>query len=89
MTVTLASAIAIASILIAIGGIVFNAGRTQEKVKTAQETAKGYSDGLGRKVRELEDNTDSRFQAITALLVEWAKDDPAKVHQVAEFIRKD
>ena len=82
---TPAAIISLVAVVVTIGGIIYNAGRTLE----AQSQAKRQADGLGTKVRELDMKQDRRFDLLKALLVEWAAGDAEKSKLVADFIREE
>jgi hypothetical protein len=86
---TAADWIALAGCVLTLGGLIFHAGRSDERMRAAQAENKKQCDGLGTVCRRIEGHQDRRYKALVAVLNEWAKDDPEKRAQVSRLIRED
>jgi hypothetical protein len=86
---TAADWIALAGCVLTLGGLVFHAGRSDERMRAAQAENKRQCDGLGGVCRRIEARQDRRYRAVLALLNEWATEDDGKRRQISQLIRED
>jgi hypothetical protein len=80
--------IALAALIITVGGIVWNSGRTAAQNEATRAKAKEWADGIGKLTRSTDSKQERRWKHLVAMLVETAETEVQR-ERISKLLRED